>query len=102
MLGPSELKISTAGAPFDERELTVLFSALLLAAASAYFRRELQRLPKWRILLAGLACLLVGSTATIVEHFVAYDAFNILEHTAYLAQSLMLLLWAVRVRQVPA
>lgn len=91
-----------ARTPFDERELTVLFSALLLAAATAYFRREMQRVPRWRFLLAGLGCLLVGSTATIVEHFVAYEVFNTIEHAAYLAQSLMLLSWALRVRQVRA
>lgn len=80
----------------------MLFSALLLAAGTAYFRRELQRVPEWRILLAGIAWLVVGSTATIVEHFVAYDFFNTLEHASYLLQSLMLALWAFRLRRVPA
>jgi hypothetical protein len=96
------MRVSMGRTPFDERELTVLFSALLLAAATAYFRREMQRVPQWRFLFAGLACLIVGSTATIAEHFAAYDTFNTVEHGAYLAQSLMLLLWALRVRQVPA
>jgi hypothetical protein len=40
--------------PFDQRELTVLFSALLLAAGSVYFRRELRRIPEWGYLLAGV------------------------------------------------
>lgn len=88
--------------PFDERELTVLVSALCLAAATGYFRRELRRVPQWPLLLAGVGCLITGSTATIVEHFLAYDAFNTLEHACYLLQSLMLLLWALRVRRVPA
>jgi hypothetical protein len=88
--------------PFDQRELTVLFSALLLAAGSGYFRREVRRVPEWPLLLAGVGFLIVGSTATIVEHFVAYDFFNTLEHASYLAQSLMLMLWALRVRKVPA
>jgi hypothetical protein len=88
--------------PFDERELTVLFSALLLAAGTAYFRREVQRVPEWRFLLAGVACLIVGSTATIVEHFYAYDFFNTVEHAGYFAQSSMLLVWAVRARKVLA
>ena len=87
---------------FDERELTVLISALLIAVASLYFGRELRRLPQWKLLLGGLGCLVVGGAATIVEHFVAYDFFNTLEHGAYLAQSLMLLGWAVRARRVPA
>lgn len=88
--------------PFDERELTVLFAALLLAAVSGHYRRNLRRVPEWRFLLAGLGFLLVGSTATIVEHFVAYDLFNTLEHFAYFAQSLMLLIWALRTQRVPA
>lgn len=88
--------------PFDERELTVLFSALLLGAATVYFRREVQRVPHWPILFAGLTFMVVGSTATILEHFWAYDAFNVIEHGCYLAQSLMLLLWALRTRQVRA
>jgi hypothetical protein len=96
------LKVSMGRPPFDERELTVLFAALLLAALSAYYQRNLRRVPHWRFLLAGVACLCVGSTATIVEHFVAYDAFNTIEHFAYFAQSLMLLIWALRTRQVPA
>lgn len=88
--------------PFDERELTVLFSALLLAGATAYFRRDLRRVPHWRSLLGGLAFLVLGSAATILEHFWAYDVFNAIEHVCYLLQSAMLLLWAVQVRRVPA
>lgn len=88
--------------PFDERELTVLISALLISVASLYFGRDLRRLPQWKVLLAGLGCLVLGGTATIVEHFVAYDVFNALEHAAYLAQSVLLLAWALGARRVPA
>ncbi|RYZ01358.1 MAG: hypothetical protein EOO73_35795 [Myxococcales bacterium] len=88
--------------PFDERELTVLFSALLLAGATVYFRREVQRVPRWRLLIAGLAFMVAASAATIAEHFWAYSAFNAVEHACYMAQSVSLLLWALRVRQVPA
>lgn len=87
---------------FDERELTVLISALLIAAASSYFGRDLRRLPQWKLLLAGLGCLVVGGTATIVEHFFAYYFFNTLEHAAYMAQSLMLLAWALAARKATA
>ena len=88
--------------PFDQRELTVLFSALLLAVGSVYFRRELRRIPEWGYLLAGVCFLILGSTATIVEHAVAYDFFNTIEHATYLAQSLMLALWALKVRRAAA
>ena len=85
---------------FDERELTVLISALLIAVASLYFGHDLRRLPQWKLLLAGLGCLVVGGASTIAEHFVAYDFFNTLEHAAYMAQSLMRLGWALRARRV--
>lgn len=88
--------------PFDERELTVLLSALLLGAATVYFRREVRRVPRSRHLLAGLLFLVLGSTATIVEHFAAYATFNTIEHACYLAQSVALLSWVLRLRRVPA
>lgn len=88
--------------PFDERELTVLVGAILIASVTVYFRREVARVPQWRFLFAGLAFLVIGSAATITEHFAWYDAFNIVEHACFMAQSLMLLLWALRVRRVPA
>lgn len=91
-----------APTPFDKRELAVLFAALLVATLSGYYRRELRRIPEWRLLLGGILCLIVGSTATIVEHFALYDVFNTIEHLGYLAQSLMLALWAWRARRVRA
>ena len=80
----------------------MLFAALLLAALSAYYHRDVRRIPERRFLLAGIVCLMIGSTATIVEHFMLFDVFNTVEHMSYLAQSLMLALWAWRVRRVRA
>jgi hypothetical protein len=91
-----------AHTPFDTRELAVLTAALLLATLSVYYHRDLRRIPQWRFLLGGILCLIAGSTATIAEHFALYDVFNTIEHLSYLAQSLMLALWAWRVRRVRA
>lgn len=88
--------------PFDERELTVLVSAVLVAAASLYFVRDLRRVPEWKLLLASIACLVLGSTATIVEHALAYDLFNTIEHGCYLLQSLTLAAWALRAPKAAA
>lgn len=88
--------------PFDERELTVLLSALLLLAASVYFRRELRRITNWPLLAAGIVCLVVGGIATLVEHTFAYEAFNTLEHGSYLLQSVFLAAWALRMRRARA
>ena len=87
---------------FDERELTVLISALLLAVSTLYFVKDLRRVPRWKVLLASIACLAVGSISTIVEHVVAYDFFNTLEHACYFAQSALLAWWAWPARRVPA
>jgi hypothetical protein len=87
---------------FSKGELTVLISALLLAGASLYFLKDLRRVPEWKLLLGSIAFLVLGSVATIVEHAVAYDVFNTIEHACYFAQSAGLLVWALRARKVPA
>lgn len=83
--------------PFDERELTVLLSGLLLAASTLYFRSDLRRVPEWRLLLAGVVFMIVGNAATVIEHAVAYNVFNFIEHASYLLQSVVLAAWALRV-----
>jgi hypothetical protein len=85
--------------PFDERELTVLLSALLLLAASVYFRHELRRVAHWKLLAAAISCLVLGGIATLAEHAVAFDFFNTLEHASYLLQSVFLGLWALQTRK---
>lgn len=84
--------------PFDERELTVLLSGLLLAASTLYFRGDIRRVPEWRLLLAGVACMIFGNAATVLEHALAYEVFNVIEHACYLLQSVVLAAWAFRVR----
>jgi hypothetical protein len=84
----------------DAREITVLISGLFLTACSVRFRVELQRVPQWRVLAYGMACLVIGNVATIVEHFVAYDLFNDVEHLCYFLQSLALAAWALRLRRL--
>ena len=83
----------------DDREFTVLISAWFVIAGSVRFRRELQRVPEWRWLAIGMACLVLGNTATLLEHFAAYDVFDQLEHVGYCLQSLALATWAYRVRR---
>lgn len=86
--------------PFDERELTVLVSGLLVAVSTLHFRRELRRVPEWRLLLCGVGCMIFGGISTVVEHAMAYDFLNHVEHACYLAQSVVLAFWAMRVRKV--
>lgn len=91
-----------APTPFDTRELVVLISAAFVFACSLRFRGELRRVPSWQILNAAIVCLIVGGAATVVEHFTTYELFNVVEHVAYLCQSLLLAVWALRIRRSPA
>lgn len=84
---------------FDERELTVLLSGLLLAASTLYFRSDLRRVPEWRLLLAGVGFMIIGNAATVIEHTLSYSVFNFIEHASYLLQSVVLAAWALRVHK---
>jgi len=83
-----------AETPFDSREIVVLISAVFVFASSLRFGTELKRVPSWRALGAAMVCLIIGGTATIVEHFTSYAVFNLVEHVAYLCQSLFVVAWA--------
>jgi hypothetical protein len=88
-----------AQTPFDAREITVLISAVFVCACLVRYRSDLQRVPAWRTLTTAMGFLVLGGTATIVEHFVAYDLFNVIEHAAYFLQSVALAAWAIHVRR---
>ncbi len=88
-----------APTPFDARELTVLISAVFVCACIVRSRGDLQRVPAWQTLTAAMGFLVVGATATIIEHFVAYPLFNTIEHAAYFLQSAALAAWAIRARR---
>ncbi len=89
-----------AQAPFDSREITVLISAVFVCACIVRYRSDLTRVPAWRTLTAAMGFLVVGGTATLMEHFVAYQLFNTIEHAAYFLQSAALAAWAIRARRL--
>ena len=88
-----------AETPFDSREIVVLLSALFVFASSLRFRSEVRRVPRWRLLSAAMIFLVMGGASTIAEHIGAYDFFNVVEHLAYLCQSLLLAAWALALRR---
>lgn len=67
---------------------------LLVLACTLTLLRDLKRVPRWQLLGLALGSLVLGDVATVVEHFVAYEFFNHLEHAAYALQSLLILAWA--------
>jgi len=50
----------------------------------AYLSRR-KAVPRYPLLFAAFLCILSSNVFTIIEGFVFYDAFNLLEHLAYLA-----------------
>lgn len=78
-------------------EFVTLVLAFVVAVATVARRRYLFAIPHWRWLAAAGASLLVAWIATVAEDVWAPTVFNTIEHTAYLAQSVLLTAWIVRV-----
>jgi len=85
--------------PFEEREVAVLVGALLLVGCTVYFVRDFKRVPRWQLLGLAILSLVLGNVATVLEHFVAFNVFNHLEHAAYAMQSLLLATWAYKLQR---
>jgi len=47
------------------------------------YRRK--AVPRYPLLFAGFLCILASNAFTVIEGFIFYDAFNLLEHLAFLA-----------------
>lgn len=80
--------------PFEHREIAVLVGGLLVIVCTLALMRDFKRVPRWQLLGLSLGSLVLGNTATVLEHFAAYSFFNHLEHAAYSLQSLLLAVWA--------
>lgn len=87
------------GTTFDGREVAILLSAVLLVTCSLRFRHELRRVPRWPLLASAIAGLVIGNVATVLEHFVAYNFLNHVEHAAYALQSVVIATWALRLER---
>ena len=60
---------------------------------------RLKNIYSWKLLIAGYCVLLAGWIFTVLEEFFAGNILNYLEHTSYLASSVMLLIWCCRFRR---
>jgi hypothetical protein len=78
-------------------EFVTLLLAMTVAVATVVRRRYLLAIPHWPWLAAAGVSLLVAWSATVLEDVWAPAAFNVVEHAAYLAQSVLLTTWIVRV-----
>jgi len=56
-------------------------------------RVDLKRLPAWGILMTAFGLLLATWFATVLEGFIWYPFFNLLEHAGFAASSVLTSIW---------
>lgn len=78
----------------EERELFSMLLSTAVLALAYRSRRSLAYLESFPLLLASITLLAAGFIATVLEGLFWSIAFNILEHAAYGASSVLLALWA--------
>ena len=80
-----------------ESELVTLLLALVLVFYLVASRQQVQRLPRYQVLLASLGSFLAGWILTVLEGFFLADLLNLLEHVGYASGALLLAVWCWRV-----
>ncbi len=84
----------------EDREVLVLVMALIALVALIRVRRQLGETGP--LMIAAVSALGLALVATNLEEVVtgpAADGANVIEHVAYLAHTVLLLVWLVRVRR---
>lgn len=76
-----------------ENEVFVLCLGTVVLFFVGFYRSHLNRLPASGLLLTAFVAIWIGWLATVLEHFMLPIFFNLLEHTAYAANGVLLLLW---------
>lgn len=76
-----------------ENELFVLCLGTLVLIFIGFYRAQFNRLPAASWLLAAFLALWVAWVATVLEHIALPVFFNLVEHTGYAANAVLLVLW---------
>ena len=77
----------------EQNELLTLLVGVSVAIFVVTNRRGLKALPEARVCLSAFSVLVLGLAFTVLEGLFWETAFNILEHLAYVASSLVLAGW---------
>jgi len=68
--------------------MALIFSIIGLVIILIFLKKGyIQRIP---FLLGAYGCLVASNAFTVIEGFLLYDAFNMLEHLSYLASGIFL------------
>lgn len=76
-----------------ENEVMVLLLGTAVLGFIFVFRAQLKFLPAAKWLFASYAAVWVAWCATVVEHFIFPTVFNVLEHTGYALNGVLLFAW---------
>jgi 4-hydroxybenzoate polyprenyltransferase len=76
-----------------ENEILVLLLSFAVLSFVVLYRRELKRLPAWRVLVCAFAFGILAWLSTVVEHFLFPTFFNVIEHFAYALNGIFLAAW---------
>ena len=79
--------------PMHENEVLVWLLGSVVLGFLVMYREQLRRLPASGILFAAYVAVWLAWTATNLEHLFWYQPFNVIEHIAYAANGMLLLLW---------
>lgn len=79
-----------------ENEILLWLFGIIVLAFLLFHYKTLRRLPAINVLFASYVVVLLAWTATNLEQLFWPSVFNTAEHVAYLASSLLLLIWCWR------
>jgi len=83
----------------QENELVMLIIGIGVLIFMLNNLDKIRQLPYSKVFLASFLAFFCGWIATVVEGFILYDLFNLIEHFAYLASSLLAVLWCWKLLQ---
>ncbi|MBW1812399.1 MAG: hypothetical protein JRJ39_01645 [Deltaproteobacteria bacterium] len=77
----------------QENELILLILGIGVLAFFTMGRVRIKELPRWRMFLLAFTVLVVGWIFTILEGFFWPEVFNLIEHSCYAVNSILLAVW---------
>lgn len=80
-----------------ENEVVMFILGGLMFFFSLRFRDQIDTLPHPKLFLGSYHCFFAAWTFTIIEGFILYDIFNILEHFCYALGAVTLAIWSYRI-----
>ncbi len=79
-----------------QNEIVMLMIGLAALAGTIAVRAQLQRISHWRLLVGSFVLILLGWTATVLEHVILGAVGNYIEHGCYALGAVGMAVWCWR------